>query len=122
MRFDLGERMYHGLASGLLTHDKVILVGSDCPFIDEAYIEQAVNALDSAPVVLGPAEDGGYVLIGVTRVAWALFRGVSWGTEAVYGQTVAALEGLGWRYVQLAALPDIDRPQDLPLWEAVCSN
>ena len=61
---DLGERMYHAISAGLRRYSAVILVGSDCPAIDPAYLASAVTALQSAPVVVGPAVDGGYVLIG----------------------------------------------------------
>ena len=115
---DLGERMYLALRDGLATHRKVLLLGSDCPFIDKAYLGAAIEALDEAPVVLGPATDGGYVLIGAKRVDPALFKGVSWGGAEVYAQTLAALGRLGWRHVELATLSDIDRPEDLPLWQA----
>jgi glycosyltransferase A (GT-A) superfamily protein (DUF2064 family) len=69
-------------------------------------------------VVLGPARDGGYVLIGVRRVDPRWFEGVTWGTAAVYRQTVARLDASGASWQALAPLADIDRPEDLPLWWA----
>ncbi|MBN7797958.1 TIGR04282 family arsenosugar biosynthesis glycosyltransferase [Parahaliea mediterranea] len=115
---DLGERMYQALVDGLARYRRVLLVGSDCPGLDAAYLEQAREALEHCDVVLGPAEDGGYVLIGARRVTPACFQGVAWGTEAVYAQSVARLdrEGLTWR--ALAPRRDVDRPRDLPYWEA----
>lgn len=115
---DLGERMYRALADGLARYRRVLLVGSDCPGLDAAYLAQARAALEHCDVVLGPAEDGGYVLIGARRVTPACFRGVAWGTAEVFAQSALRLEseGLSWR-----ALPprrDIDRPRDLPYWDA----
>ncbi|MCB1709492.1 MAG: TIGR04282 family arsenosugar biosynthesis glycosyltransferase, partial [Halioglobus sp.] len=65
---DLGERMHNALLDGLTRFERVLLVGSDCPGIDRAYLVQALAALEQAEVVLGRAEDGGYVLIGARRV------------------------------------------------------
>ena len=73
---DLGQRMYNALAQGLAHYDNVILVGSDCPAIDAAYLAQAIAALQSAPVVVGPAADGGYVLIGARAISAAVFQGI----------------------------------------------
>lgn len=116
---DLGERMYAAIRAGLTRYAKVILVGSDCPAIDSAYINRAVEALDSNQVVLGPAMDGGYVLIGAAVIKESLFAGMAWGTDSVYQQTVNALDeaGLVWR--ALESLADIDRPEDIPLWDAI---
>ena len=116
---DLGERMYNALLLGLQDYANVLLVGSDCPFIDEAYLRAARGALDQDDVVLGPALDGGYVMIGVKRVKQEWFSGVSWGGGKVLEQTRQRLKSThsGWR--ELSALPDIDRPEDLPRWRAL---
>lgn len=116
---DLGERMYHAMRGGLARYGTVILVGSDCPGIDGAYLRRAVFALDEAPLVLGPAIDGGYVMIGARSIEPGLFRDIPWGTGEVYARTRAALGRSGARWAELPALADIDRPEDLPLWEAL---
>ena len=116
---DLGERMYRAMLGGLSRYDRVILVGSDCPWIDRAYLQSALEGLDEAPLVLGPALDGGYVLIGAREVRPELFARISWGTEAVLTQTRERLEELGWRWRELPALGDVDRPEDLPAWRAL---
>lgn len=116
---DLGQRMYHALCAGLALSTCVILVGSDCPGIDPDYLQQAASALRSASVVLGPATDGGYVLIGARRIDARVFCGIPWGSENVYAKTVAALEQAGLDWAALPVLTDIDRPSDLPVWEAV---
>ncbi|KZX60118.1 hypothetical protein A3709_12495 [Halioglobus sp. HI00S01] len=115
----LGQRMFHALKDGLSRYRYVLLVGSDCPQIDSAYLRQALAALADSDVVLGPAEDGGYVLIGVKAVAWSWFDGVHWGTDSVYRQTVARLEADGVRWDALPVLQDIDRPEDLHLWRRI---
>ena len=116
---DLGERMYRAILGGLARYDRVILVGSDCPWIDGPYLQSALEALDAASVALGPALDGGYVLIGARQVRPELFTRISWGTEAVLAQTRLRLEALGLRWRELPALRDVDRPEDLSAWRAL---
>lgn len=116
---NLGERMYNALAGGLPGHSKVILVGSDCPQIDRDYLLSAIAGLDNSNVVLGPATDGGYVLIGVRQVDKRWFDGVEWGAASVYADTVARFELTGAIWQPLAELQDIDRPEDLALWRAL---
>lgn len=115
---DLGERMYNALVDGLARYERVLLVGSDCPGIDSPYLARALRELDHAPVVLGPAEDGGYVLIGARKIEPAVFRGVKWGTAKVFADTVSRLDRLGLRWRELPVLADIDRPADLARWRA----
>jgi uncharacterized protein len=116
---DLGERMYRAIDEGLSRYRKVILVGSDCPALDSAYLQEASAALDSNQVVIGPAEDGGYVLIGATVISAALFRGIVWGQDRVFADTARVLDGAGWCWQRLSVLSDIDRPADLPGWRAL---
>jgi rSAM/selenodomain-associated transferase 1 len=115
---DLGERMFHTISAGLLRYRKLLLVGSDCPAIDEHYLANALKALDDDSLVLGPAHDGGYVLIGATDIELSVFQGVSWGSGAVLDETRERLVALGRSWRELTTLSDIDRPEDLPLWEA----
>lgn len=112
---DLGERMFACFAS-YLGKDSVpwmILVGSDCPSIDTRYISDAMEALEQGQqLVLGPAADGGYVLIGMPALL-AVFDGVEWGSDAVLAQTRANAQMLGITPYLLEPLADIDRPEDL---------
>ncbi len=116
---DLGERMYSALQCGLAQYDSVILVGSDCPGIDPAYLRQAMGALRKAPIVIGPAADGGYVLLGARVITEAIFRDMPWGSDQVYAKTILALRQAKLEWVELPVLTDIDRPADLPVWEAL---
>jgi rSAM/selenodomain-associated transferase 1 len=110
---DLGERMAFSFSLALQTNDKVIIIGTDCPTIDKNYIEQAIDALDSVDVVIGPAADGGYVLLGLRKFSLELFSGFNWGSNTVLDQTRQVLNGLNWSFEELAIMHDIDRPEDL---------
>ena len=94
-------------------------MGSDCPGLDRAYLADAVAALGRVQVVLGPAADGGYVLIGASEITPDVFRNIEWGTASVYRQTTERLEGQGLSWAALPVRRDIDRPADLPHWEAI---
>jgi len=110
---DLGERMAFSLSVALQTYEKVIIIGTDCPEIDEFYIENAIQALDENDAVIGPAEDGGYVLLGLRKFSPELFTGFSWGSNTVLSQTRQVLNDLAWSYKELGIMRDIDRPEDL---------
>jgi hypothetical protein len=107
---DLGERM----AAALARHCPAVLVGCDCPVLSSAHLQAAAQALASgAGVVLTPAEDGGYVLVGVNAPQPGLFAGMTWGHERVMAETRARVAALGLRCVELETLWDLDRPEDL---------
>jgi len=115
---DLGGRMSTALRDGLTRHESVILVGTDLPLIDRSYIEQAVGALQTHDVVLGPAEDGGYGLVGVKAETPDMFSDIDWGTESVLSQTCARLNRDGLDFGLLPLIWDVDRPDDLPRYQA----
>jgi rSAM/selenodomain-associated transferase 1 len=110
---DLGARMAQALGQALHSHQSVILVGSDIPGLDTHYLAAAVEALQNHDAVLGPATDGGYVLIGLKQFPAHLMKDIDWGSDRVLAQTEQRLEQLGWRWQRLSPLPDIDRPEDL---------
>jgi len=112
---DLGSRMSHALEQALEQAAFAVLIGTDCPVLDKAYLERACALLAAGEAaVFGPAEDGGYVLVGVRRHAPQLFEGIAWGTSAVMAQTRQRLTALGRAYRELPVLWDVDRPEDLP--------
>jgi len=110
---DLGERLEHAFDTMLTPHSRAVIIGADCPLLDGAKLWKAFAALDRVDVVLGPATDGGYTLIGLRKPAPDLFRGVDWSTDAVLAQTLAGARTLGLRVETLAALDDLDTPDDL---------
>lgn len=110
---DLGERMARPLAQTLASAPAAVLIGSDCADCDGAYLRSSFVALAQADAVLGPARDGGYVLIGLRRVDPGLFAGLPWGGDQVLALTRARIEALGWRWHELPCRQDIDRPEDL---------
>lgn len=111
---DLGRRMHRALAGALAGADGAILVGTDLPDLHVDDLVAARDALhDGSDVVLGPATDGGYWLIGVRRTVPALFDGIAWSTSTVLATTRARVATLGWRMHELVAKSDVDRPDDL---------
>ncbi|MBL4729661.1 MAG: TIGR04282 family arsenosugar biosynthesis glycosyltransferase [Gammaproteobacteria bacterium] len=113
---NLGARMSGAIEQTL--HDKgvgsVILIGTDCPALTAGYLDQALLTLASGvDVVLGPAEDGGYVLVGMRRPIAAVFEGIPWGTGQVMQKTLQALQDHELSYKLLSTLWDVDRPEDL---------
>ena len=113
---DLGARMHNALAHALERHPRALLMGSDCPSLGPEVVRKAHEVLASSePVVLVPATDGGYVLVGLRRVCDAMFSEVPWGTSGVMGATRERLRGVGMAWRELLPLRDVDRIQDLDL-------
>ncbi len=111
---DLGERMHLALRSQLDDAGGALLVGTDCPFLETEDLRLAAHALrEGVDAVLGPAEDGGYYLIGVRASDIAVFSGVAWGSDQVLAATRQNFRDLGWRWRELATRRDVDRPEDL---------
>lgn len=108
----LGERMTRALGSALQQVGKAVIVGSDCPSVDADYVQLAVAALDKADVVLGPSDDGGYVLIGARLLAQDMLTGVAWGTENALEQTCKRLTQAGLTFSLLPEKWDVDEPED----------
>ncbi len=113
---DLGERMKEAFRK-TLGHGacRALLVGSDVPGLTQEVFEQAFHALESCQVVLGPALDGGYYLIGLKEPNPDLFSGIPWGSGDVMKSTLEKIARLGLKLKLLERLQDVDRPQDLPL-------
>jgi len=108
---DLGERLDAGIAECIATlHLPVLAIGTDAPHIDGASVREGAEALvaGSADVVLGPATDGGYYLIGVRAPQPALFRGIVWGSSSVLEATLARARAAGMRVHLLPTTFDVD--------------
>jgi rSAM/selenodomain-associated transferase 1 len=111
---DLGARMRRAFESALARAGRAILVGSDIPALSAQYLRDADQALVRGnEVVIGPAEDGGYVLIGLSRCDPELFRDIPWGGPEVMAETRRRIASLAWRLSELPVLWDVDRPEDL---------
>jgi rSAM/selenodomain-associated transferase 1 len=112
---DLGERMANAFASSFESGmDKVVLIGTDCPTLQSQHLNEAFEALTHSDLVLGPATDGGYYLIGMKRRADYLFEGIAWSTAEVLSQTLAVATAHGLHCTLLDELSDIDTQED---WE-----
>lgn len=108
---DLGARLEAFLAAELAGGAaRVVVVGADSPTLPVALVRQAFAELAQADLVLGPATDGGYYLLGCRRLP-PVFTGVEWGSARVLGQTVARLPA-GWRLALLPPWYDVDTPAD----------
>jgi len=117
---DLGARMRNALDSALEQHTRALLVGSDCPWLDAGVLCAADRALRHiAPLVLVPAVDGGYVLVGASQqVCAAMFSGIPWGGREVMATTRRRLGEAHWTWHEMAPLRDVDRVEDLDLLPA----
>lgn len=112
---DLGDRMRAAMIGAFGRGAcRVVFLGGDCPYVDGDVLRVALAALDAAEVVLGPATDGGYYLLGMKWPLPALFEGIDWGTSVVLQQTMERSTSEGLRATLLRELEDVD---DLPSWE-----
>lgn len=112
---DLGARMHHAIEDALARSERVVLIGSDCPDLKTGDLVQAFEQLEEKDIVVAPAHDGGYVLIGCRKNTVELFDNIPWGTNQVYSMTRKRLETLGWSWGELPAHHDIDTERDLEL-------
>jgi len=110
---DLGDRMLAALRHAQACDRRGIVIGTDCPAQSSADIEHAGALLAEYDVVLQPALDGGYVLIGMAQPRHAIFATMPWGSDAVLATTRERLRSLRLRHKELRALPDLDRPEDI---------
>jgi uncharacterized protein len=109
---DLGARMLAASGNG-----PTLVIGSDCPALAPLHLRAASEALTDADVVLIPAEDGGYVLIGTRAPYPDLFTGMTWGVDTVLAQTRKRIAALDLKAVELAPLWDVDSESDLARME-----
>lgn len=117
---DLGSRMARSLFDAFESGaDKVIIIGTDCPGVNAQILTTAFEELHTFDLVLGPALDGGYYLIGLCQPIPELFANIEWGTAQVFQKTLEIARNINLSHVNLSPLADIDRPEDLPIWEQV---
>jgi len=111
---NLGDRLAAAFQSLVIqSGDRGVIFGADCPSLDSAAIDAAFAQLESVDLVLVPARDGGYALIGLSRSAEALFRDVAWSTDRVLAQTLERADQLGLTHALLDPRDDVDTPEDL---------
>lgn len=111
---DLSERQFHAISSSLQESEHVVVIGSDVVSITQYDIQQAFDALEQGyELVIAPAEDGGYGLIGCAKIDAAVFDGIPWGSGQVYVGMVRNLNRLNYNWKQLSNVWDLDRPEDL---------
>ncbi|MGH8789637.1 MAG: TIGR04282 family arsenosugar biosynthesis glycosyltransferase [Cupriavidus necator] len=111
---DLGQRMATAARRTLAHAGSVLIIGTDCPALEVKQLNAATRILNAGnDAVLVPANDGGYVLLGLRRVDSDLFSAIRWSTDTVMTETRKRLLALGWRWAELPALPDVDEPADL---------
>lgn len=108
---DLGERMRLAIAESS-TEAGTLVLGTDCPVLTVEHLRQAAAALATHDAVVTPAEDGGYVLIGMREASQHIFTDVAWSTERVMAQTRQRLAGMGWKWAEFCPLWDVDRSTD----------
>ena len=112
---DLGRRMDTAFAAAFAHGaSRAALIGTDVPRLSRAHVREALAALDRCPVVLGPATDGGYYLVGLRQRQPDLFRDVAWGTSSVCTATLDRAARLGLAVHLLPPLRDVDTAADLP--------
>ncbi|MEM8781058.1 MAG: TIGR04282 family arsenosugar biosynthesis glycosyltransferase [Cyanobacteria bacterium P01_G01_bin.49] len=115
---DLGKRMKSAFSDSFeLGFSHVVIIGIDCPDLNIALLQEAFSRLKNYDLILGEATDGGYYLIGLKRVIPELFQDIPWGTSQVLPLTKHLSEKLNLKTYFLPMLSDIDRPEDLPIWQ-----
>ena len=119
---DLGTRIDRAVCDAFAAgRSRVAVIGTDCPELTSQSLRSAFRSLGASDVVIGPACDGGYYLIGLRRIASNLFVRMPWGTSEVFGKTVEAARQLALDVAVLPLLRDVDRPEDIRVWEQVSS-
>lgn len=111
---DLGAKMKQAFEEQFNAgHNKVVIVGTDCYELRKEHLIQAFEALNTNDVVIGPANDGGYYLLGMNSYIPALFDGIHWSTETVLDETITVMKKLNKQYTLLETLVDVDNEDEL---------
>lgn len=115
---NLGERLIVAFAGAFAAGGKrVIAIGTDCPSLSPAILNRGFEQLQDFDLVMGSAIDGGYYLIGLCQPIPRLFHDINWGTAQVRQQTIDIAKILNLNIAYLPTLQDVDRPEDLPIWQ-----
>lgn len=111
---DLGERMLNAFKNGFEAgYSRIVLIGSDLPDINHNHIEVGLNKLNQTEVVFGPAEDGGYYLIGLSKMQEFIFKNKPWSQDRLLKETLNELKENSITFSTLETLNDIDTFEDL---------
>ncbi len=111
---DLGEKMTRAMTEAFQAgYRQVMVIGADCPGLSPEILASGFSSLADHSLVLGPAVDGGYYLLGLTRPCPELFSNRSWGSNLLLAETMTAAKKLALKFFLLKELADVDRPEDL---------
>lgn len=111
---DLGQKMQNAFEKGFKDgHEKIVLIGSDLPDISASIIHKAFDELTNNEIVFGPAEDGGYYLVGMTKKHYTVFTNKKWSTDGLLENTLSELKEKKVDVSLLQTLNDIDTVEDL---------
>ena len=111
---DLGEKMYNAFEQAFKeSYDRVLIIGTDCHELQTSHIEEALSSLEKNDLVLGPANDGGYYLIGLNKNDSRLFKNIQWSTHSVLAETMDIAKEIQLKVHLLESLNDIDEYKDL---------
>lgn len=112
MNGDLGDKMADAFLKALSEYDQAIIIGTDCPYIDSDLLKKALISLQNHDIVIGPAEDGGYYLLGMKVLHKELFDQMEWSTDTVFSETMQKVKNLELTVQQMITLSDIDYASD----------
>lgn len=117
---DLGARMNHAFCSALANYSQALIIGCDCPSLTKQDLDQAFTALNERnDIVLAPAEDGGYVLIGLNKAHPEIFTDIPWGNSQVLEHTRQRIRQFNLSHHELRQQWDVDTPLDLTRYRAL---
>ncbi|MDH3243327.1 MAG: TIGR04282 family arsenosugar biosynthesis glycosyltransferase [Saprospiraceae bacterium] len=116
---DLGNRLINAIDDCHLLYQKIVVIGTDCPYLEKTDLEHAFQMLDKNDIVIGPSEDGGYYLIGLKKPHPHLFLDIDWSTDRVFDQTLKAAKTKNLVVGLLRTLSDVDYEKD---WVRYCES
>ena len=117
---DLGQKMLYAFEQVLARYDQAVIIGTDCPVMEAARVRQAFAALsEGVAAVAHPAEDGGYVLLGLSEAKPIVFKEINWGSSDVWSRTKQNMEREGLSYKALEVMWDVDDAEDFRRYQAL---